>query len=1221
MDNEWINNVLKQLSYAYCYNDLEDTNLFVHVQKKILNNFLCVELLPLFKKNLENLLLASAQNWLMVYIHQSFYLTLNVKPIKIYKNGEEEERAKLRSRRGSRDAITDHRNSRDDDNYSSDYKSRDSYSRYDDRESRHLRHGGKKKYYSDESYSSSDDGDDAGKRSSRMRKEEKKSKKRESKWGESDDLAASEVKESQKGNKKGSPKITQNGSTNWDLSADQSGDLSTEQTAKHKSVKRSNKSELFDSSHSTESDEEYKLEEAMKEKESGYMKNLSYDDNYSDKSGKSYISSKPDEEKKKQKILRSIKKNHNVYEVVSIICEPINYGIRIHIMACDIYGDIVEYIYLDNLYLDIAKKEKMAVEQEKIAKDIGVFGSFLKKIKPDVIVVGVRDVYSYLVYSYVLGFVSGGSHLAGGHLSGSQHLLGPPGKYVVIPENLYIPSIVTNSLKYSADLTSKYSREALLCLSLCRFVQNPLCVVISLFEEENKNMLNICLHDLQKYVCSYKLESLFHRIIVDVVNKTGCDINFLKKKKKHLGVMLSYVAGLGLRKREELIKLLHNRNLSTREDLLTLSANKNLIGKCTYRNCSSFIRIIGHGDEYVEALDNTRIHPLNCYDIIHDLFKNVIDTKKNNFLKSTYDIVNYIINKKKLIRNMEIKEYSRRFYEDKKIYIYPYLKFIQTELMQPYKDYRYSYERKKEEELFYLIINEKKENLTIGSEVVCKMDYINKNSSYIKITILPYNIRGIITDSKEFLRQLRRYYVERMNVINANLESINALHKGPHPYGSGGVSASGSGGVTGNGANLKDAEYINNSVLGELIKGRIASISYNLYNRFETNFHVVVTDENIRKVKKQTFVDNLKSPLSHGNLSPLVELDVHYDTSTFIQNHFRKLNDNEDFEDFDDDDGEDEDQAEQHQQHSHQLTDGHMSNRSSGLTNSRQQKMKMKIKNKNKYYQSKKLINHPHFKLWNFHEVHAYLKQTNIQIGESIIYPSNELNKLYLHIKTSDDPFIIAKFTVYEKNVQHATSSGGASLHKHLQGIQQVYLINNEQFHSIDEIISLFCEKLKKNLIELYNHPKCKRRKEIDEIRKELSQESLLKPEHIVWALIPPIPLPVRKNPNESDKNAMQDFNPLRFTLMVIPPHNHHQQLYANYNSDHRPKDLIVLQDSIYVDHKCFKLWTRVERNFKNLINWWKEKGYWNRQNERLEYMNEKKRKMEEYRRLRAGRA
>ncbi|GAB68628.1 hypothetical protein PCYB_135020 [Plasmodium cynomolgi strain B] len=1208
MDNEWINNLLKQLSYAYCYNDLEDTNLFVHVQKKILNNFLCVELLPLFKKNLENLLLASAQNWLMVYIHQSFYLTLNVKPIKIYKNGEEE-KAKLRNRRSSRDVIMDRRNSRDeDDNYSSDYKSRDSYSKYDDRESRHHRHGGKKKYYSDESYSSSDDGD-VGKRTSRMRKEEKKSKKKESKWGESDNLITAEGKEAQQGNKKGSLKGTQKGGTNWDISADQSADqnadqsadqnadqnadrrgetnwdLTREQTAKHKSVKRSNKSELFDSSHTTESDEEYKSEETMKEKESGYMKNLSYDDNYSDKSEKSYISNKPDEEKKKQQILKSIKKNHNVYEVVSIICEPVNYGIRLHIMACDIYGDIIEYIYLDNVYLDIAKKEKMPVEQEKISKDINIFSNFLKKIKPDVIVIGVRDVYSYLVYS--------------------------PGKYVVIAENLYIPSIVTNSLKYSADLTSKYSREALLCLSLCRFVQNPLCVVISLFEEENKNMFNICLHDLQKYVCSYKLEALFHRIIVDVVNKTGCDINFLKKKKKHLGVMLSYVAGLGLRKREELIKLLHNRNLSTREDLLTLSSNKNLIGKCIYRNCSSFIRIIGHGDEYVEALDNTRIHPLNCYDIIHDLFKNVIDTKKNNFLKGTYDIVNYIINKKKLIRNMEIKDYSRRFYDDKKIYIYPYLKFIQTELMHPYKDYRYNYEKKKEEELFYQIINEKKENLAIGSEVVCKMDYINKNNNYIKITILPYNIRGIITDSKEFLRQLKKYYIERMNLINSNLDSLNSVHKGHHHYG--------------NSNNLKDTEYINNSVVGELIKGRITSISYNLYSRFETNFHVVVTDENIKKIKKQTFLENLKWPLNYDYLSPLVELDIHHDTNTFIQNHFRKLNDNEDFEDFDEEDEEeDEVQTDQHQSHLHQShqsreqhQDGHMPNRSNAT--SRQQKIK--IKNKNKYYQSKKLINHPHFKLWNYHEVHAYLKQKNVEIGESIIYPSNELNKLYLHIKTSDEPFIIAKFTVYEKNIQHGGNTGSASLHKHLQGIQHVYLINNEQFHSIDQIISLFCDKLKKNLIELYNHPKCKRRKEIEEIRQELSQESLLKPEHIVWALIPPIPIPPKKNTNENDKNAIPDFNPLRFTLMVIPPHNHHQQLYANYNSDLRPKDHIVLQDSIYVDHKSFKLWTRVDRNFKNLINWWKEKGYWNRQNERQEYMNEKKRKMEEYRRLRGGRA
>lgn len=374
--------------------------------------------------------------------------------------------------------------------------------------------------------------------------------------------------------------------------------------------------------------------------------------------------------------------------------------------------------------------------------------------------------------------------------------------------------------------------------------------------------------------------------------------------------------------------------------------------------------------------------------------------------------------------------------------------------------------------------------------------------------------------------------------------------------------------------NLKDAQYINKSVIGEVIKGRISAINYNLNNKFETNFYVVVTDENIRKIKKQVFLQNMSYPFSYENLSPLIELDINYDNNNFIQTHFKKLNDNEDFDDFVEDE------------------------------------KNLFIKNKNKYYQNKQFINHPNFKLWNYQEVYTYLKQNNISIGESIIYPSNEINKLYVIIKTCDNPFYIVKFTIYEKNVQQHNNITNRNIH---QPIQQIYLINNEQFKSIDQIVTNFCDNLKKNLLELYNHPKCKKRKSFEQVQKELSQEMILKPDNIMWSIIPPIMPEIKNNNNKGDKNAIQDFNPLRFTLMVIPPINHQQHLYSNIHSTYEPKDFIVLHDSIYVDHKSFKLWTRTEKNFKYLITWWKEKGYWNRQNERLEYMNEKKKKMEEY--------
>ncbi|WBY58178.1 transcription elongation factor SPT6 [Plasmodium yoelii yoelii] len=1205
LDNEWINNILKQLSYAYCYNDMENNNVFVYIQKKILNNFLCIELLPLFKKNLENLLLASAQNWLMAYIHQSFYLTLNVQPINIFKKKKKKKEKEKNNKKKNNKEITNYSSEYSLDRYSSNYKkSDDSYKSFSDESvskikknskkdskidsKKNSKKNGKKKYYSDDSYSSSSNDNTNKKKGKIKNKEDENSKKN----------AIKDTKD---------------------------------------------KPDLFDSSYSSDHNS-YKDDKKIQKKKKDTIQKKEHDDienkhyltydNYSDKSEKSYISNKNDEKKKKKAIINNIKKNHNVYEVMSIICESINFGIRLHIVACDIYGDIIEYIYLDNIYIDIIKKEKTIIEQEQIANDVNILLSFLNKIKPDIICVGIRDIPSYMVFSYIQNMLHNGKSGRSDDRSGrsddranfsskDQHSNGSISHNItsiIIAENLYIPFIVTNNLKYSTDLTTKYSREALLGLSLCRYVQNPLDAVLSLFEDENKNMFNICLHDLQKYICGYKLEHVFYRIILDIVNKTGCDINFVKKKKQHFGNALSYISGLGLRKKEELMKLLHNKNLNTREDLLTLSSNKNLIGNCVYINCASFIRIIATGNEYIEALDNTRIHPLNYHDVILDLFMNSVENKKNNFFKNKniYDIVNYIIDKKKIINNIEIKEFSKKHYLDRRskrkssnndgddgndgnngggnngggnnggsnndggnngggsdILIYPYLKFVKNELLQPYKDYRCQYENKTEEELFYLIINEKKENLTVGSEAVCKMNYINKKNGIIKITILPYNIKGYISDSREFLKQLKNYYIDKMNYINSNAENLNDKNYN-NKY---------------NRVKLKDDEYINESIIGEIIKGRIASVKYNLNNTFETNFQIVVTDENKKKIKKQQFLGNLVDVIHSDILSPLTEFDLDYNNNNnFIENHFKKLNDNEGIDAFDEEEDDDE-----------QINDGH----------------KMRIKNKNKYYQNKKYSTNPIFKIWTYHEVHTYLKQPNVSIGESIIYPSNEINKLYIIIKTCDNPFLIAKFTIYEKNIHH----NNININKSSQSIQQVFIINNEQYKSFENIVSSFCNNFKKNLLELYNHPKCKRKKSIDQIRKELSHESFQKPDNIVWALIPPIYVTNKndqKNNINDNNNNIQDINPLRFILMVIPPHHHQTNYSANNKHQNKQADLIVLQDSIYVSHKSFKLWTKIERTFKDLIIWWKEKGYWNRQNERQEYMNEKRIKMEEYKKMRS---
>lgn len=53
----------------------------------------------------------------------------------------------------------------------------------------------------------------------------------------------------------------------------------------------------------------------------------------------------------------------------------------------------------------------------------------------------------------------------------------------------------------------------------------------------------------------------------------------------------------------------------------------------------------------------------------------------------------------------------------------------------------------------------------------------------------------------------------------------------------------------------------------------------------------------------------------------------------------------------------------------------------------------------------------------------------------------------------------------------------------------------------------------------------------------------------------------------------------VRFHLITIPPRQPHCSP-------------LILRDSVYVTHEGFKLWNHKERSLRRLVNWWKQKGY-----------------------------
>ena len=89
---------------------------------------------------------------------------------------------------------------------------------------------------------------------------------------------------------------------------------------------------------------------------------------------------------------------------------------------------------------------------------------------------------------------------------------------------------------------------------MARLKQNPMAEIISLWrEDDNKNgILSINLHPYQKFISQKKLKDALERVIIEIVNLVGLNINDIKKND-HLQNQLRFVSGLGEKRSKNLL--------------------------------------------------------------------------------------------------------------------------------------------------------------------------------------------------------------------------------------------------------------------------------------------------------------------------------------------------------------------------------------------------------------------------------------------------------------------------------------------------------------------------------------------------------------------------------------------------------------------------------------------------------------------------------------------
>ncbi|KAJ2753327.1 Transcription elongation factor spt6, partial [Coemansia pectinata] len=160
-------------------------------------------------------------------------------------------------------------------------------------------------------------------------------------------------------------------------------------------------------------------------------------------------------------------------------------------------------------------------------------------------------------------------------------------------------------------------REERYCVAVARALQDAPAAYAAL----GPDVLKLRLHPAQRLVDAAALLPAVQRAFVNVVAKTGVDVN-AAAAHPHLAHALPFVPGLGPRKAHALARAALADPLESRHDLVT----RRLCTRCVFVNCASFLRI---RPAAADALDATRIHPQD-YMLAYKMALDALDIEEDD---------------------------------------------------------------------------------------------------------------------------------------------------------------------------------------------------------------------------------------------------------------------------------------------------------------------------------------------------------------------------------------------------------------------------------------------------------------------------------------------------------------------------------------------------------------------------------------------------------------
>ncbi|EJD02347.1 transcription elongation factor SPT6 [Fomitiporia mediterranea MF3/22] len=321
---------------------------------------------------------------------------------------------------------------------------------------------------------------------------------------------------------------------------------------------------------------------------------------------------------------------------------------------------------------------------------------------------------------------------------------------------IYVQDEVARLYQHSKRATEEFPHLPLVaryCVGLARYAQSPL----NEFAALGGDLTAITFDDaVQPLIPTEKLLSAFERVLVDVVNKVGVDIN-RAVNDPYYATLLPYVAGLGPRKAQALIKKIVSLggNLVNREQFV----KSGILTMRIFLNAAGFLRIAQDPEykepksrgganadysNYPDPLDDTRVHPED-YDLARKMATDALELDEEDVHdEHPSNVVGQIMKDSDNVRKLDelnLDDFAISMEETSGELKRHTLNVIRAELIRPFGELRPKFVLPEASEVLTMLTGETERTLRVGLIVSVLVIRLTEGFAVVK---LDSGIEGII---------------------------------------------------------------------------------------------------------------------------------------------------------------------------------------------------------------------------------------------------------------------------------------------------------------------------------------------------------------------------------------------------------------------------------------------------------------------------------------------